>query len=347
MRKLSILSAFLMVLGLLAVTTPAEAVRKWPRGRITYVDLTKDKDSVKRAVRAWNRSGVKVRFVKVRSKKRAKLIIRNTRRVPSGCGSGLATLGYTPGRKAYVHILHGRPRDGQTCAWPGQTLVMAHELGHVLGLGHVARGCSLMNTSHTGGIAPTNCYNQEPEHAEIGSWRCAIFAKRDLRKAKRMYGGKIKPLGPKWCLAAPKIATAGPVTVTVDQWGNPYATLTRRAEPDLPAWMPHWTTPGFEVHVTPDTCSAKPGDRDTMVWSNVWEAAVPIGGTIEPTYIGDLEQGTHCVSYWQYDRAGRYSQAASSVMVTIPAQRDVPRRLQPAAPPVLRIPDSIPQVRGM
>ena len=36
---------------------------------------------------------------------------------------------------------------------PGQTQVVTHELGHVLGLEHYMGGCSLMNTSHTNGVA--------------------------------------------------------------------------------------------------------------------------------------------------------------------------------------------------
>jgi hypothetical protein len=327
MRKVvSILIALLVTGALLAVASPAEAARKWPRGRITYVDQTKDSGAVKRAVRAWNRSGLKVRFVKVSSPRKAQLLIRNSRRVPGGCGTGLATLGYTPGRKAFVNILHGRDSDGQACAWPGQTLVVAHELGHVLGLGHTDKGCSLMNTSHTGGIAPTQCYDDDPQ-AEVGSWRCAIFTKSDLRRAKRIYGGTIKPLGPTWCDIAARPAT-GPLTVSADGM----ATVTRLPEPALPAWMPTWAEPGFELHVTPNTCSATPGDQTSMRTSLPWGADVAPGATAT-YYLGWMDPGTYCVSYWQRDRAVRYSSTPVTTMITTTGTLRAPGR-SPVVPHV-------------
>ncbi len=136
-------------------------VRRWPRGTITYVDATRDRGAVKRAVRFWNDSGVDVRFQKIKNKRRADLVIRNSRRVPGGCGTGLATLGYTGRRQAFVNILHGSDADGQTCAEPGQTLVMTHELGHVLGLGHDDSKCSIMNSYHVNGVAPSQCFTPE------------------------------------------------------------------------------------------------------------------------------------------------------------------------------------------
>jgi len=201
---LALLIAILLTAG---VAASAEAApRKWPNGRITYVDQTRDSEAVELAVRAWNRSGIKVRFVKVTSARKARLIIRNSRRVPSGCGTGLATLGYPgPGRKGFVNILHGTDTDGQKCAVPGQTLVLAHELGHVVGLDHNMSGCSLMNTSHTNGVAPTLCLDATPDAAKPGRWRVGLrrarlHGPRDAqrlhrRRRRRQHPGRRRPVG--------------------------------------------------------------------------------------------------------------------------------------------------------
>ena len=165
-----------------ARVAPEAAPRKWPKGRITYVDKSLDPVAVKPAVRAWNASGLKIRFKKVTSARKARLVIKNTKRVPGGCGTGYGTLGYPgPGRKAYVSILHGTDADGQKCAFPGQTLVVAHELGHVLGLEHNTSGCSLMNTSHTNGVAPTLCLGDDIDEAKPGRWRCRLLEKATSR----------------------------------------------------------------------------------------------------------------------------------------------------------------------
>ena len=161
---------------------------------------------MKAAVRAWNTSGLNIRFVKVSSVRKARLVIRNTKRVPAGCGTGLGTLGYPgPGRKATVNILHGTDADGQKCAWPGQTLVVAHELGHVLGLEHNMSGCSLMNTSHSNGVAPSLCVGDDIDEVKPGRWRCRVIEKVDLRRAKRIYGGTPRLDETEWCDAIARI----------------------------------------------------------------------------------------------------------------------------------------------
>ena len=179
---LALLTALVLTVGLASAAEAAP--RKWPKGRITYVDKSRDRDAVKAAVKAWNTSGLRVRFVKVSSARKARLVIKNTRRVPAGCGTGFGTLGYPgPGRKATVSILHGSEADGQKCAWPGQTLVVAHELGHVLGLDHDMSRCSLMNTSHTNGVAPSLCIGDDIDAAKPGRWRCRVIEKVDLKAA--------------------------------------------------------------------------------------------------------------------------------------------------------------------
>lgn len=317
-------------LGIGLAAGPAQATpRKWPKGTITYVDKSLDSDAVKLAVSAWNSSGLKIKFKKVKSARRARLIIQNTKKVPSGCGSGYGTLGYPgPGRKAYVSILHGTDADGQGCAWPGQTQVVTHELGHVLGLEHYMGGCSLMNTSHTNGVAPSLCV--APEDAKPGRWRCRLLEPIDLKRVKKIYGGKPVLREPEWCDAIDMIPATGAVTPVVDQYGFLTINLTRAPEPAVPGWIGSWGLgmPGYEVHSTPAACTAVAGDDATNITRTTW-GDVPVGGT-EQVQLGDLPPGPNCITVWQFDQGYNFAKVPTSVMVDggtsrITATRPAPR----------------------
>ncbi|GAA5123335.1 hypothetical protein GCM10023339_43050 [Alloalcanivorax gelatiniphagus] len=321
----SVVTAVLAVLVALALSvglasTAEAAPRKWPKGRITYVDRSLDPVAVTNAVRAWNSSGIKVRFKKVASVRKARLVIRNTKRVPAGCGTGYGTLGYPgPGRKAYVSILHGSDADGQKCAWPGQSLVVAHELGHVLGLDHDMSGCSLMNTSHTNGVAPSLCIGDDVEAAKPGRWRCRVLERVDLRRAKRLYGGKVRVSEPEWCDAIDRIPATGAATATQVSGSFFSLTVTRAPEPGVPAWLGTWGygEPGFEVHATPGACTAVPGDDATQVGVGLW-GATPVGGTLTEN-LQPLPAGPVCLSVWQFDQGHNFALLGSTALVTAAA----------------------------
>ena len=330
---LALLTSLVLTVGL--ASSADAAPRTWPKGRITYVDKSLDPEAVKAAVRAWNTSGLDVKFVKVSSARKARLVIKNTKRVPAGCGTGYGTLGYPgPGRKATVSILHGSDADGQKCAWPGQTLVVAHELGHVLGLEHTMSGCSLMNTSHTNGVAPSLCLGDDVDESKPGRWRCRVLEKVDLRRVKRIYGGRPKLREPEWCDAIERIAATGAVTATQDPLSGWFTTtVTRAPEPAVPGWIGTWGygEPGYEVHATPNACTAVPGDDTTQVALGLW-ADVPVSGALTEE-LPPLPAGPVCLSVWQFDRGYNFAFAPSTVMVTGTGARtssrvpDLPPRL--------------------
>lgn len=293
-------------------------VRKWPGRKITYVDRTLDPDAVKQAVRVWNQSGIKMRFKKISSMRKADLVIKNSRKVPSGCGTGVASLGYTGRRQAYVRILHGTDADGQSCAWPGQTLVLIHELGHVLGLQHDDSRCSVMNSYHVNGVAPGQCFTPDLEDFDErpGRWWCGGLVKRDIKRAKRMYGGAVNVPSTPWCDIVPVMPATGPVTAVATGGGGVQVTLHREPEPALPSWLAgssHAQTPLYEVHVTPGACTAAPDDFATMQVRRPWAAAP---GTAE-TFDGFGEPGVQCVTAWAVDALGRYAAAPSTALVTV------------------------------
>lgn len=312
---LALLAALLLAVGL---ASSAEASpRKWPKGRITYIDKSLDPVAVKAAVKAWNTSGLDIRFVRVSSARKARLVIKNTRRVPGGCGTGYGTLGYPgPGRKATIGILHGSDADGQKCAWPGQTLVVAHELGHVLGLDHHMSGCSLMNTSHINGVAPSLCVGDGIDDVKPGRWRCRVIEKVDLVRARRIYGGKPRVDETEWCDAISRIPATGPVTPTQSTGGWFSVAVTRAPEPAVPGWLGTWAygEPGFEVHATPAACTALPGDDSTQVGLGLW-GTTPVGASVTEI-LRPVPAGPVCLSVWQFDQGYNFAQAPTTVMVT-------------------------------
>lgn len=297
-------------------------VRKWPGRTITYFDASLDKQAVKKAVKLWNRSGVDMTFKKIKSKKKAQLVIRNSKNVPRGCGTGLATLGYTGRYQAFVNILHGPDSAGQTCAWPGQTLVVAHELGHVLGLQHDDSRCSLMNTYHVNGVAQGQCVDGDPYgFPSPGHWNCRVLQKVDLKRAERMYGGRIKVNETEWCDLGVKMPASGALAVTQGTYadgvtpasGLAKITINHAAEPVQEAWLDvNAAGSAFSVSWTPGACGAPLG---APVAEGPYNWEVPVGA--DDVFQRSVTPGLWCFTLQAYDTLGRPAAVPSQVAVPI------------------------------
>ena len=273
----------------------------WSSGRIRYYNGARgSRWAVTQAVKAWNESGARVRFVAV-NQSRARLVIRYHR--ARGClpYAYAQPLYDWSGRVARAEVVIPRPHARNAfCSRWGQALVVAHELGHVLGLGHERRRCATMNPATTG-LAPGQC-PLPPEWR----WHCGLLEADDVRGAVRLYGGSVKPRPPRLCDIIGPAAAVTELTATAFP-GRVDLAFTRPQQPELPAHIEPQPE-AFTAAIAPGACP--PPDFLTLYWK------VPVGGRQTTQLYADAP-GSHCVAVWAYDRADRRS-APATVTVQVP-----------------------------
>ena len=277
---------------------------RWSSGRIRYYNAArKSRWAVERAVKAWNESGAKVKFVET-SRSRARLVIRY---FPTRECVGFAyaqPLYDASGRVARAEVVIPRPRSTNAfCSRWGQALVVAHELGHVLGLGHEGRRCATMNPATTG-LAPAGCPSQ-PEWR----WHCRLLEADDVRGAVRLYGGRVKPRPERVCnLLQPPAPVSGLVaTPSPAGFQQVDVSFLRPAQPQRLPFMRR-RQERYSATITPGAC---PTDS---LYSDPWAVAV---GATQTTTLTAPAPGSHCVSVWAEDGVGRLS-APVTVPVAVP-----------------------------
>jgi hypothetical protein len=202
---------------------------KWPGGIVPYFNAAPDQAwALWQAVSAWSRSGADVRFVAT-SRANAWLIIRHDPAV-SSCERAQATIGFVPGATVKIYP---RGDASRTCNRYDAARSLTHELGHVLGLLHEDRACTVMNSSgsYRGGA--------ECDPVEPWEWRCRLLEPDDVSGAIAFYGGSPRPqrASPACALYDP-IHPPGSAAATYDSETGGIALSFRRApDPVLPAFL--------------------------------------------------------------------------------------------------------------
>jgi hypothetical protein len=315
LRHLLALAVALTAAALAVAVPEASAYRvsgsPWPGGLVRYHNAAGDQAwAVKEAVSAWNRSGARVRFVPV-PRARAQLLIQH---VPErGCpGYARATVGYRRGAIARVWIPR-LDRASPGCNGYGIARAVAHELGHVLGLGHEDRGCAAMN--------PEGSFQGSRlcDRLDLWNWRCRLLEHDDVRGAISLYGG-----GPVRVRAEPGCPLYSPIVeptafAAVYDPEQPGIALvfTRPALPGTPVFLASYVNGGgYAFARKQDAC---PGEAELGAARRLsWQAEIG-----EETRIYDRPgpAGRYCYALWALDGLGRPSARPALSWVDLPAQQ--------------------------
>jgi hypothetical protein len=276
--------------------------KPWPGGRILYFDDAPDQAwAIGQAVNAWNESGANVQFVAA-PPSQAQVVIEHFPRddcfTPSASVAGEAPVGYVRHAVVYVSRLDDR---SQKCNRYASAEVVAHELGHVLGLGHEVRACATMNPSATF-RGPDLC-----AQAPVGEWYCSLLEADDVAGAVALYGGTARPRSSDLC---PLYAgAAAPARLRVDGAGVPgsvEASFVRPPDPALPLFLRSFAgESGFAAAIGRGSCPASPARSVRAPWT----AGV---GKPQTQVFESLGTGSWCVAVWAIDTLGRAGARATA-----------------------------------
>jgi hypothetical protein len=331
--KNALLLSLLLLLvpaGAGAYTTDGEGSRD---GReITYFNAVSAHDwAVKRAVRAWNRSGAQVRFVPA-SRGEAELVVTGGE---SGLDGHTETVTRSSGpRPGDAQVRLPNPgvggRDGRFTV----ALIAAHELGHALKLDHEDSGCATMNSTIVNG-APARC--PQPPADE---WRCGLLEEDDIRGAVALYGGA--PLPPKrtFCPKVPPkpkpppslppepdsdgsqgLGSIGAIEVTSDPARSRRVTVR---------WLngESGRVRSNVVARAPGRCPRRPSEGEAKT--------VPAEPSAEGRVTFPLRIARTCYAVWPRDRSGELSRRPATAWLDSPARPSAPAGF--SAEPTLSMP---------
>jgi hypothetical protein len=277
---------------------PAKAGRRWPGRTITYFDGVPGYDrELAAAVGAWNRTGL-VRLRKTsRSRAQVKIL-----RVPKRFryGSSYGVVGFVP-RNVLVPFPY--PMKSVRGSWilfnpsPGADFfnirVFAHELGHVIALGHTNRACATMSYK----------WDECPKHPTQG-WQqyCRVLEPFDIGWTRRLYGGRGRVSDKRYCpLPLPK-----PVTALV-------GSVNLSSDPSYPHEVEvSWKFVRGDIAATSLVTRAYGGAACDMDSSN---ATLAYNRTSDEAPAA----GRACYTIWTRDKWKRLSRPRS-VFVEVPAQ---------------------------
>ena len=268
---------------------------RWPAGTITYYNEAPQYEwSVQQGIAAWNSSGARVKFVRA-PRSRAKLIIRfGDLGIEDIAGAAYI---YPPRqrRPEWARVLVSDENDRFLAAH-----VVAHELGHVLGLAHEDRRCAAMNSrTDVDAGGPYRC-----AAVAIGKWRCRLLERDDIAGVVRQYGGRVRPQPQRTCFKW-RVPAAPTAFVAAREGANLRLSLVT---------PPSEGVKKIVVVRARDVCPAAPeqGAEIATLFSptNDFLARSATLTALDQTIVAE-PPGRYCYVAWAYEEAGRRSAAAT------------------------------------
>lgn len=282
---------------------------RWPGGVVPYFNAAPDQAwALGRAIAAWNASGANVRFVAV-PRSQARLIIRHDpASLVAACREAFATVGDVPG--AAIEI--GRLDDASpTCNRFQAAVLLAHELGHVLGLEHETAGCALMNPYLNlwgGSLCP---------HGLAWQWRCGMVMPDDAAGAVALYGGAVPGRLGRLC---PMVAyPPPPASLSLrlnSKAGTVALSFERSPTPQAPLFLRTLAsgTPGWTLAIARGACPAAAAVSPLPLY--LWPAGERRDSVTEA--LPSLP-GRYCYAVWSVDGLGRVGPVARVAWLTVRA----------------------------
>ena len=284
----------------------ADAWPRWPGGVVAYHVVTPSlRWPVQMAAAEWNKSGARVRLVE-RPAGKAPLSVRAMR--GGGCAGavGYAPLGALPPGWHDTIWLQAR------CDRFLLVEIAVHEFGHVLGLGHDTRHCSVMSPV-TGGGCKDVLYPWE--------YRCHPLERVDVRRTVALYGGRV-PRGPRAapCVSKPtptpvrtvraEANPAGTFAATRITWVNPTSRALRRV---IVSRRKGATCPNYPS-MNRVALPARQVPRDGELVADL-DATGAAGAPQEALDTAPLAKGAWCYAVFAVGPQGRYARARTVKLV--------------------------------